>query len=104
MNISAEEASNALSGNPIAILNVAKKALAKATPTLSDAQRAQVAQVLVSEDPRFVLNALRDQGGIKMLQDRVSQMFGQAQRVLPSAAAITAGSMGGDVSGGLLGR
>jgi hypothetical protein len=104
MNISAEEASNALSGNPIAILNVAKKALAKATPTLSDAQRAQVAQVLVSEDPKFVLNALRDQGGIKMLQDRVSQMFGQAQRVLPSAAAITAGSMGGDVSGGLLGR
>jgi len=104
MNISAEEASNALGGNPIAILNVAKKALAKATPTLSDAQRAQVAQVLVSEDPRFVLNALRDQGGIKMLQDRVSQMFGQAQRVLPSAAAITAGSMGGDVSGGLLGR
>jgi hypothetical protein len=104
MNISAEEISNAASGSPIAMFNVAKKALAKATPTLSDAQRAQVAQVLVSEDPKFVLNALQDQGGIKKLQDRVSQMFGQAQRVLPSAAAITSGSQGGDISGGLLGR
>jgi hypothetical protein len=104
MNISAEEVSSAMSGSPVAIFNVAKKALAKATPTLSDAQRAQVAQILVSEDPKFVLNALKDQGGIKMLQDRVSQLFGQAQRVLPSATAITAGSQGGDVSGGLLGR
>jgi hypothetical protein len=104
MNISAEEVSNAASGNPIAIFNVAKKALAKATPTLSDAQREQVARILVSEDPKFVLNALKDQSGIKMLQDRVTQLFGQAQRVVPSATAITAGSMGGDITGGLLGR
>lgn len=104
MNISAEEVSSAMGGSPVAIFNVAKKALAKATPTLSDAQRAQVAQVLVSEDPKFVLNALKDQGAIQILQNRVSQMFGQAQRVLPSATAITAGSQGGDISGGLLGR
>jgi hypothetical protein len=104
MNISAEEVSGALSGSPIAIFNVTKKALAKATPTLSDAQREQVARILVSEDPKFVMNALQDRGGIKMLQDRVTQLFGQAQRIAPSAAAITAGSMGGDVSGGLLGR
>jgi hypothetical protein len=104
MNISAEEVSNAASGNPIAIFNVTKKALAKATPTLSDAQREQVARILVSEDPKFVLNALQDQSGIKMLQDRVTQLFGQAQRVVPSATAITAGSMGGDITGGLLGR
>jgi hypothetical protein len=104
MNISAEELSGALSGSPVAIFNVTKKALAKAEPKLSDAQRAQVARILVSEDPKFVLNALNDQSGIKMLQDRVSQLFGQAQRVLPSATAITAGSLGGDVSGGLLGR
>jgi hypothetical protein len=104
MNISAEEVSGALSGSPVAIFNVTKKALAKATPTLSDEQRARVAQILVSEDPKFVLNALSDQSGIKMLQDRVSQLFGQAQRVVPSATAITAGSMGGDITGGLLGR
>lgn len=104
MNISTEELSNAAGGNPVAIFNVTKKALAKAEPKLSDAQREQVARILVSEDPRFVLNALQDQSGIKMLQDRVSQLFGQTQRVLPSAAAITAGSLGGDVSGGLLGR
>jgi hypothetical protein len=34
----------------------------------------------------------------------VTQLFGQAQRVVPSAAAITSGSQGGDISGGLLGR
>jgi len=104
MNISAEEVSSAMGGSIPSMLTVAKKALAKATPTLSDAQRAQVAQVLVSEDPKFVLNALQDQSAIKILQDRVSQMFGQAQRVLPSAAAITSGSQGGDFMGGLLGR
>jgi hypothetical protein len=104
MNISAQEISSALGGNVSSMLTVAKKALDKATPTLSDAQRAQVAQILVSEDPKFVLNALKDQSGIKMLQDRVTQMFGQAQRAVPSAAAITAGSQGGDISGGLLGR
>jgi hypothetical protein len=104
MNISAEEVSGALSGSPVAIFNVTKKALAKATPTLSDAQREQVARILVSEDPKFVLNALQDQSGIKMLQDRVSQLFGQAQRVVPSATAITAGSVGGDITGGLLGQ
>lgn len=104
MDISAQEVSAALGGSIPSMLTVAKKALAKATPTLSDAQRAQVAQVLVSEDPKFVLNALKDQSAIKLLQDRVSQMFGQAQRVLPSATAITAGSQGGDISGGLLGR
>jgi hypothetical protein len=104
MNISAEEVSGALSGSPVAIFNVTKKALAKATPTLSDAQREQVARILVSEDPKFVLNALSDRSGIKMLQDRVTQLFGQAQRVVPSATAITAGSIGGDITGGLLGR
>jgi len=104
MNISAEELSNAASGSPLAMIGLTRKILAKTEPTLSDAQRAQVAQILVSEDPKFVLNALKDQSGIKMLQDRVSQMFGQAQRVLPSAAAITSGSQGGDISGGLLGR
>lgn len=103
MNISAEEVSGALSGSPVAIFNVTKKALAKATPTLTDAQREQVARVLVSEDPKFVLNALKDQSATKILQDRVAQMFGTARRVLPTAAAITAGSQGGDISGGLLG-
>lgn len=104
MNISAQEVSAALNGNIASMLTVTKKALAKATPTLTDADRARVAQVLVSEDPKFVLNALKDQSATKMLQDRVAQMFGTTQRLLPTATAITAGSQGGDISGGLLGR
>jgi hypothetical protein len=83
---------------------LARKALAKSSPNLTDEQRLQVAKVLVSEDPKFVMNALNDQGGIKMLQDRVAQLFGTAQRVLPSAAAITAGSYAPNISGGLLGK
>ena len=80
------------------------KALKKASPNLTDDQRLKVAQVLVSEDPKFVMNALNDQGGIKMLQDRVAQMFGTAQRVLPSALSITGGSYAPSISGGLLGK
>lgn len=104
MNISTEEVAGALSGNMGSYLSLAKKALAKSSPNLTDDQRLKVAQVLISEDPKFVMNALNDQSGIKMLQDRVAQLFGTAQRVLPSAAAITAGSYAPQVSGGLLGR
>jgi len=104
MNISTEEVAGALSGNIGSYVSLTKKALAKSSPNLTDDQRLKVAQVLVSEDPKFVMNALNDQGGIKMLQDRVAQLFGAAQRVLPSAAAITAGSYAPQVSGGLLGK
>ena len=104
MNISTEEVAGALSGNIGSYVSLTKKALAKSSPNLTDEQRLKVAQVLVSEDPKFVMNALNDQGGIKMLQDRVAQLFGTAQRVLPSAAAITAGSYAPNISGGLLGK
>lgn len=104
MNISTEEVAGALSGNIGSYVSLTKKALAKSSPNLTDDQRLKVAQVLISEDPKFVMNALNDQGGIKMLQDRVAQLFGTAQRVLPSAAAITAGSYAPQVSGGLLGK
>ena len=104
MNISTEEVAGALSGNIGSYVSLTKKALAKSSPNLTDEQRLRVAQVLVSEDPKFVMNALNDQGGIKMLQDRVAQLFGTAQRVLPSAAAITAGSYAPNISGGLLGK
>jgi hypothetical protein len=104
MNISTEEVAGALSGNIGSYVSLTKKALAKSSPNLTDDQRLKVAQVLVSEDPKFVMNALNDQGGIKMLQDRVAQLFGTAQRVLPSAAAITAGSYAPNISGGLLGK
>jgi len=104
MNISTEEVAGALSGNIGSYISLTKKALAKSSPNLTDEQRQQVAKVLVSEDPKFVMNALNDQSGIKMLQDRVAQLFGTAQRVLPSAAAITAGSYAPNISGGLLGK
>lgn len=104
MNISTEEVAGALSGNIGSYVSLTKKALAKSSPNLTDDQRLKVAQVLISEDPKFVMNALNDQGGIKMLQDRVAQLFGTAQRVLPSAAAITAGSYAPNISGGLLGK
>jgi hypothetical protein len=104
MNISTEEVAGALSGNIGSYVSLARKALAKSSPNLTDEQRLKVAQVLISEDPKFVMNALNDQGGIKMLQDRVAQLFGTAQRVLPSAAAITAGSYAPNISGGLLGK
>ena len=93
-----------MSGNIGSYVSLTKKALAKSSPNLTDEQRFRVAQVLISEDPKFVMNALNDQGGIKMLQDRVAQLFGTAQRVLSSAAAITAGSYAPQVSGGLLGK
>lgn len=74
MNVSADEFLSAVSGNPMAAVRIASKTIQQMTPNLTDAQRARVAQVLVSEDPALVRSALMDNSMMAKVQQKVNQI------------------------------
>jgi len=57
---------------------------------LSDAERARVARILVSENPDLVRRALQDDGGVAALQDWISQNKGRVTRGASRASTVTA--------------
>lgn len=92
MNISPEEIGSVLSGNAFTTLRVASKIVQKNAPNLTPEQKQQVAQVLVSEDPALVSNALRDQSGMAILQKRLQTLgntFARTSGGLLTAPATT---------------
>ena len=74
MNISPEEISGVFSGNAFTTMRVASKIVQKNAPNLNPEQKQQVARILVSEDPAMVLNALKDQSGMAILQKRLQSL------------------------------
>lgn len=74
MNISPEEVASVFSGDAFTTLRVASKIVQKNAPNLNPEQKQQVARILVSEDPTMVLNALRDQSGMAVLQKRLRSL------------------------------
>jgi hypothetical protein len=69
-------------------MRVASKIVQKNAPNLSPEQRQQVARVLVSEDPKLVSNALRDQSGMAILQQRLQTIGNRVSRT--SGGLLTA--------------
>ena len=99
MNLSAGEVAGALSGNLFALPGIAAKMVSKIAPKgLSDAQRKRIADVLVSEDPNVVINALKDESGLAKLQMAVARLT----RLLPGAGAGAGGSVGGIVGANIM--
>lgn len=74
MNISPEEVASVFSGDAFTTLRVASKIVQKNAPNLNPEQKQQVARILVSEDPTMVLNALKDQSGMAVLQKRLQSL------------------------------
>jgi hypothetical protein len=99
MNLSAGEVAGALSGNLFALPGIAAKMVSKIAPKgLSDAQRKRIADVLVSEDPNVVINALKDESGLAKFQMAVARLTG----LLPGAGAGAGGSVGGIVGANIM--
>ena len=74
-NISMGEVAGAMSGNLFALPGIAAKMISNISPKgLSDTQRRKVAEILVSEDPNVVLNALKDQSGLAKMQEAVARI------------------------------
>jgi len=92
MGVSASDVLDTLSGSPIAAARVAFQLVRPATRNLSDAERARIAQLLVSENPDLVRRALTDESAMAALQQYISQFVMAATRGATSAGA-TAGAM-----------
>ena len=92
MNISPQEIGAVFSGDAFTTMRVASKIIQKNAPNLTPEQKQQVAQVLVSEDPALVSNALRDQSGMAILQKRLQTLgntFARTSGGLLTAPATT---------------
>jgi hypothetical protein len=99
MGISLQEISSAATGNPLAIISAARKMLKSALPEgLTDKQRADVAKVLVSEDPQLVLMALRDDSALAELAKKAQSLTSKAPTGLLGVGSFFGGMSGGNLS------
>lgn len=103
MGLNVNEVSAMLSGSPTETVNVASKLLGRLTRTdLTDAERARIAKILVSEDPQLVRNAIIDESGMARLAERVDQLMQRGAQAVRGAATVGGAMPGAEVSGGLL--
>lgn len=87
-----EVAETIMSPNPINILRLLGKVVKKSAPNLSDKERERIVQILISESPSIVQNALKDESGLAVLQQAVDRISGAARGgLLRSAPIISAG-------------
>jgi len=78
-------------GNVAAGIGVGMKAIKALAPKLTDSQRRQITEVLLSEDPQFVKSALADSGKMAQLQNRVKKLSDMITTGSQSAGGYTGG-------------
>jgi len=88
-------------GDPQALLRVTRSLVDRMGRGLTDAERARVAEILVSDDPQFVARAISDERLIAQLQDRINRLIPMVAEGSRRAGARTfsdnAGGLGGPV-------
>ncbi len=106
--ISMSDATGALSGDMGALTSVVSNILSRLTRDLTDAERARVARILVSDDPELVRRAIVDESAMAALQQRVQELTAGLTRGARRAGSGVGASYGGDASpqimDGLLGQ
>lgn len=98
LGVSAADAAGAMSLDVGSLFNVVSNILSRTTRDLTDAERARVARILVSDDPELVRRAIIDESGWMALQQRVQQLTAGVTKGARRAAASTGGEFGGDTS------
>lgn len=98
MGVSMGDVAEAVSGSPIAAGRVIRDVVRQAAPTLSDAERVQIVDVLISENPELVRKALVDESGMAAFQAAVQRVAealqAGAQRGASVGAPLTAQRLG----------
>lgn len=103
MGISASEIAAVASGSPVETFNVASKLIGRVVrKKLTDAEKAKIAEILVSTDPEIVRRAIVDESGMQQFANAVNSAFATMQNAARGAAVSQAAPIGGDVSQGLL--
>jgi hypothetical protein len=85
-NVNAEELASAAQGNPFAAFRVANKLIGETNKNMSERDRNLVAQILVSENPNLVRNALVDASGMATFQQAVNRAMRTVSRTVPYGA------------------
>jgi len=78
MDVGLEEIGRAANFDPRAIVGMVSKMIAKETPGLSDAERMGVVNILYSDNPSLVMDALTNQDALDRLMDMISRRLAQA--------------------------
>ncbi len=103
MNLGVSDITGVMSGNPEAVLRAGSKMVGKlAKRELTDAQKAQVARVLVSDNADLVRRAIQDDSAIAALAQRINEIIDTAVSGSTGAGATGGAMVGAPVSGGLL--
>ena len=82
-NVNAEELASAAQGNPFAAFRVANKLIGETNKNMSERDRNLVAQILVSENPNLVRNALVDASGMATFQQAVNRAMRTVSKTVP---------------------
>jgi hypothetical protein len=90
VNISSQEIASTLGGDLFTGMRVLGKFVSAKAPNLTPEQKQQVAKILVSEDPKVVMKALRDESGLAMLQQKVQSASSRFARTAPGLFSSTA--------------
>ena len=96
MNVGLEEIGRAANFDPRAIVGMVSKMIAKETPGLSDAERMGVVDILYSDNPSLVMDALNNKDALDRLMDMISTRISQ---VAPAARRATTQQSVGLLSG-----
>jgi hypothetical protein len=92
-SITADELANAAGGNPMAGFRVLSKMLKDSNAGMSEKDRQRVAQILTSEDPNIVRNALVDDSAMAALQERLRRLGRVATSSVPYGAGYIGATM-----------
>ena len=92
--IGASDLADAAMGSPTAMLSIVTKMVESAGTDLTDAQRASVARVLVSENPELVRAALTDRNGMARLSDVIKRAASRLNSGVQGGVGSSAGLLG----------
>ena len=101
--INANEVAGVMSGSPADTINVASKLIGRVVRSkLTDAERARIAEMLVSTDPQLVRNAIVDESGAQRFAEAANAAFSALERAGRTTATSQAAPAGGDAFQSLL--
>jgi hypothetical protein len=98
MGISAGDLLGVMNFSPDAMVNVASNIASRFTRDLTDAERARVARILVSEDPDLVRRAISDDGAMAALQKRVQELTAAGAKGAGRAGTVVGAQPGANLS------
>ena len=104
LGIGVDELLGASAGNLASGISVGMKAIKSLAPKLTDSQRRQITEVLLSEDPEFVKSAIADSGKMAQLQNRVKKLTDMITSGSVGAGGYAAGKGSEFAMRGLLGQ